>query len=101
MGRVTAARHAIVRSSSGGSTGRLHARSDALSERTQSDPEEGRVEDPANRGGIAALTAQAVQLVLYTGTAIALARMLTPEDHGVFGITLASSRSWGSLSMPA
>jgi hypothetical protein len=38
------------------------------------------------RGSFAALAAQAVQLLLYTGTAIALARLLTPQDYGLFGI---------------
>ena len=38
------------------------------------------------RGSFAALAAPAVQLVLYTGTAIVLARLITPQDYGLFGI---------------
>src|SRR5687768_10939803 len=41
------------------------------------------------RGSFAALVAQAVQLLLYAGTAIALARLITPQDYGLFGIGFA------------
>src|SRR6266511_4731935 len=40
------------------------------------------------RGNFAALAAQAVQLPLYIGTAIVLARLITPQDYGLFGIAL-------------
>ena len=38
------------------------------------------------RSSFAAVAAQAVQLLLYTGTAIALARLITPQDYGLFAI---------------
>jgi O-antigen/teichoic acid export membrane protein len=41
------------------------------------------------RGSFATLAAQAVQLLLYTGTAIALARLITPQDYGLFAIAFA------------
>jgi PST family polysaccharide transporter len=41
------------------------------------------------RGSFAALAAQAVQLTLYAGTAMALARLITPQDYGLFGIAFS------------
>ena len=38
------------------------------------------------RGNFAALAAQGFQLLLYTGTAVVLARLIAPRDYGVFGI---------------
>jgi O-antigen/teichoic acid export membrane protein len=41
------------------------------------------------RGSLATLAAQAVQLLLYTATAIVLARLITPQEYGLFAIAVA------------